>query len=55
MNLSYDAQLLLYLKKKCFNCFLYTQASTSPPPSPHIYNTTVWLENMAINYRNNEK
>ena len=32
-----------YIKKKCFNCFLYTQASTSPPPSPHIYHATVWL------------
>ena len=43
MNLSYDAQLLLYLKKKYFNCSLYTQAYTSPPLSPHIYHTTVWL------------
>ena len=29
-----------YIEKKKF---LYTQASTSPPPSPHIYHTTVWL------------
>ena len=31
---------LVILKKKKI---LYTQASTSPPPSPHIYHATVWL------------
>ena len=45
-----------YILKKCLNCFLYTQASTStsPPPSPTFTTLQYGSENMAINHRNNE-
>ena len=43
-----------YILKKRFNCFLYTQASTSPHPPPTFTTLQYGSENMAINHRNNE-
>ena len=55
MNLSYDAQLLLYLKKNVLTAFYILKLPLPLPPPPTFTTLQYGSENMAINYRNNEK